>query len=120
MTYIFHKASRQTATELYQGTMPNSATTVYSPGTDEEVEITSIVISNTANVDRWFSLWIDQDGTTYSDATILYHEIDVEFGTTLVLDTPMFMNDATGNLAVQGENNTDLNITIFGIITDIS
>ena len=120
MTYIPDREGLSEPKQLAQEELTNSATSIYSPGTDEEVEITAIYISNRDGKDRWFNMWHDEDGTTYDDTTALFVEVDIPGDSTLVIEDPIYLNNAAGNLAMEAEANNDMTVTIYGKVTDVS
>lgn len=121
MSYLYHRASKGTPKQLAQVTAGVAAASIYSPPANVETEITAIIIANVSNAsNRWFSIWIDDDGSTYQDGQKLFHEINVEKKTTTIIDVPIFMNNTAGNLAVAAQNATDITITVYGIEYDIS
>lgn len=120
MTYQPSKESFKTNKQIAQYQMEATAVSVYAPATNVETHIQTITIANTTTVNKWFSLWIDDDGSTYDDSTIMFHEVDVEPNTTLLLEVDIYMNNKLGNLAVQAETVNNLTITLFGSETDVS
>jgi hypothetical protein len=120
MTYIPNKEAFAEKKQLAQAELTNSPVSYYSPAANIETSIDSIIITNTTNVDRWFILWVDDNGTTYNDTTVLYFEVEVPRNTSMELDKKIYMNDSTGNLAMEAEINSALTATIFGIEYDLS
>lgn len=99
-------------------TTPVSA---YSPGANIETQITAIIICNTTGAPASFSLYHDDNGTTYDADTQLYPAIPVAANdsVTLTFERGWFMNDSTGNFAVQSSVADALNFTISGLEKDV-
>jgi hypothetical protein len=106
--------------ELYHNTLPDAATSVYRAVANKSTEILEFVVCNTSNASRWFSIWIDTDGSTYDNTTKLFHEVSISGNTTLVIPVKQWMNHPLGNIAAQAQNNSDITLTISGIEHDVS
>lgn len=102
--------------ELNQGEITAAPVSYFSPQDNEDVEVLSITITNSGAQDRWVNIWLDQDGTTYDDTTVLEHEIDVPRDGTKTFLVSRFMNDSAGNLAMEAEAAGALTFTIEGAI----
>jgi len=102
--------------QLAQQSASSTPTSMLSPGAGETLIITTVVVANTGASARTFSIYIDDNGTTYTAATALYKAIPIAANTTYELTVKWFMNDATGNLAIDQDAGTDVTITIFGVV----
>lgn len=103
--------------QLAQAVATTTATSILSPKFNEEIEITEIVITNTSGQNRWLSVFHDKDGTTYDNTTALIHEETIN-SSSPPEEFPrehIFMNGA-GNIAIQAQANTTINVTIYGLI----
>lgn len=74
-----------------------------------------IVTSTTAN-DTVFSIYHDDDGSTYSEATALYYQApisskDVAY---VAFEVPIPLSNIAGNLAVQSGEASGITFTIYG------
>lgn len=92
-----------------------TATSLYSPPASTTTIIKSIVITNTTSSKTEFSLFIDDDGTTYDDDSVLYSTVEILGNSTVQIDTYWPMNNASGNLAVKTETADAINFTAFGV-----
>jgi len=93
-----------------------SAVSVYSPGANETAVIKSIVLCNNTNASLDFSIFLDDDGTTYDENTSLYFIEPLPARSTLQIDTYWPMNNSAGNLGVQSSVANALTITAFGAL----
>jgi len=89
-----------------------------------QTEITRIVICNTVGTAQTFSIYHDDNGTTYNDDTALYKDSPIAANETL---TVQLQNDgggisvaAGGSIAVQSNLAGALNFTLYGITTRIT
>jgi len=105
-----------TLKQLAQQTGAAAAASMYSPGSGEVAIITTMVVANTGSSDRTFSIYIDDNGTTYTAATALYKDVPIPANTTYELSVKWFMNNSSGNLAVDQDAGTDVNFTLFGVV----
>lgn len=107
---------RQLAQARPSGT---SAASIYTPGTNKTAKVTLIVLCNTTGSAATFSIFHDNDGTTYTQATALYYAQSLAANTTLLipLDTgySIVMNDSTGNIAFQQGTSEAITVTLYGI-----
>lgn len=91
---------------------------------DVETEVTLIVICNTTGADRRFSIYHDDDGTTYSDDTALYRSELVPANSTVVIELMHAGGGISmapgGNLAVQSDSASALNFTLYGITARVT
>ena len=100
--------------QLAQAELTTTATSLYTPNTNVETVITSIVITATSSQNRWISIFHDDDGTTYDDTTVLIDEQDISSSETFIYDNEIYMNGA-GNLAFEAEQSNIFTATIYGI-----
>lgn len=92
-----------------------TATSIYSPASGVTAIIKNIVICNTSNGSVKFSIYKDNDGSTYSENTALHFEQAISAKTTIVPLEGFFpMNDSNGNWAVQTDTNNALTFTLHG------
>ena len=89
---------------------------LYSPSTSTEAIIKSVIICNTSGADANCSLFVDDDGTTYDEATALAWNVTVAANSSpLVLSLHILMNNANGNLGIKTDTANALTFTIFGM-----
>lgn len=120
MTYIPDKIGLGQGKQLAQSQLTNSAASYYSPPANIEAKITRINITNTDSVKKWFTLWVDDDGTTYDNNTVQYYQIEIDPGSGLELCPEILMNNSSGNLAMQAEDTNVITATLYGIEYDVS
>ena len=93
-----------------------TAASLYSPASGE-TQVTALHISNTSAAAATFRVFHDDDGTTYDETTALYWDVTVAAGdaVTITWDKGLYMNDATGNLAVRTSVADALTFTLYGL-----
>ena len=101
-------ANRKQLGQANPGATPAS---IYTPGTNLKSRKMVLYVSETSGTDRTWSLYHDDNGTTYDDTTALYVTIAILASTTtsITLDFEM----SAGNLAVAGSS-TDVTFTLYG------
>lgn len=94
-----------------------TAASLYSPGASTETQITAITICNTGAVAAEMRIFLDDDGTTFDETTALYFNIVIPAKDTISIffERGIFMNDATGNLAVRTNIASALTFTVWGL-----
>jgi len=102
--------------QLAQAAGQASSATMYSPGSGETAVIKNLTIANVTTGVSTYSIYLDDNGTTYGDATALFKNIPIAAGETHILSVYWPMNDAAGNLAVQCAVNNDCTFTAFGLL----
>ena len=122
MTYIPDKEAFGVSKQLAQEELTTVASSAYSPPATTEtlIPIGGIVIANRSNAARWFSMWIDDDGTGMTSAELVVNEKDIASDDIWTNPFEIRMNDSTGNISFQAEINSALTLTINGIETDLS
>jgi len=107
-----------TLKQLGQAAGTTSAVSIYNTGTTPAVTtiVTTILIVNTGSTDRVYSIYHDDDGTTYNTTTVIYQGTILGNETEEIL-TKVFMTEggASANLAVKQDVGTDLNFTVYGV-----
>ena len=93
------------------GTSPVS---IYSPGAGVTAIIRNITVTNLTGLAVEFSIYHDDDGTTYDETTALFFTVRVEKNQTVQLTAYVAMNNPAGNLAVQSSTASALNFTVYG------
>lgn len=91
-----------------------SAASIYSPGSGITAIIKNITVCNLTGNTVKFSIFHDDDGTTYDETTALFYTVDILKNQTLILPGFMAMNVDAGNLAVQTNTANALTFTVYG------
>jgi hypothetical protein len=89
-------------------------TSIYSPTSGTTI-ITSIVVCNYSSSADAFSIYLDDDGTTYTDTTALYRDVAIPANTTIQIDCHWGMNNTSGNLAIDAVTASRITVTVFGV-----
>ena len=84
------------------------------------IEITRLVIANTTASSAKFSVYHDDDGTTYDQTTALYYSVAISANTTTVIEAQSENSGITispgGALAVQTDTGSALTFTLYGVV----
>ena len=99
-----------------RNTAGGTAESIYSPGAGETGVIRTIFVCNQTSGADTFSIYLDNDGTTYDEETALYHDVAIAANTTLVLAVYLPMNNAAGNLAVEAATTDAVTFTVAGLV----
>ena len=91
-----------------------AAETIFSPRTGETVILVSLYVCNLSAVDIEYSIYFDNDGTTYNETTALAFNTPLQAKTTEIIELQIPMQNSRGNLAVQTSSANDINFTLFG------
>ena len=91
-----------------------SAASIYSPGAGVTAIIRNITVTNLTGLAVNFSIYHDDDGTTYDETTALFFTVRIEKNQTIPLTAYAAMNNSAGNLAVQSSTADALNFTVYG------
>ena len=94
-----------------------NAASLYSPPASTAARLTQLFVCNQTAGPESFRVFCDDDGTTYSEATALYYDVAIAANITTVIDLALYMNDASGNLAIRSSTASALTFTLFGIET---
>ena len=91
-----------------------NAARIYSPPISGIGIIKSITLANTSGAAAIFSLFLDDDGTTYDETTALAWNVAIEADEMIQLDGYYPMNDSDGNFAYKSSVANAITITLFG------
>lgn len=91
-----------------------TAATLYSPGASVTTIIKSIVVCNQTASSAKYRIFMDDDGTTFDEATALFFDITIGANSTDQIDTFYAMNNSSGALGVRTDTNSALTFTCFG------
>jgi hypothetical protein len=90
-----------------------TAVSIYSPTTLAIVD--TIIVANTTGSAAVYSIFLDSDGTTYTEDTALFFSVSLAANTSVVYtDLKIPMNGTASNLAVKTGTNNALTFTVFG------
>lgn len=103
---------------------PSVSTPVAAYEASVDTEITLILICNTEDSDRVFSIYHDDDGNTFNDGTALYRGLTIAANNTYVIELPSpgaGISVARGGiLAVQAHSPSSLTFSVYGTTTNIT
>ena len=87
---------------------------LYSPSSGI-TQITEVVITSTdSNATTW-SLWLDIDGSTYNDLSVLFEDQVISYPMTVQLAELSWYMNPDSNLAVKNATADTVLFTLFGI-----
>jgi len=82
--------------------------------TAKELRVKLISISNHETTASTYNVWLDDDGTTYDDTTVMAEGIPIPPNDTLSWYVDWGMTVVGGNLAVKAGDASRLTFTVFG------
>jgi len=94
-----------------------NAASLYSPPASTAARLTQLFVCNQTAGGETFRVFCDDDGTTYDQTTALYYDVAIAANVTSKIDLALYMNDASGNLAIRSSTASALTFTMFGIET---
>lgn len=103
-----------TPKKLGQAQGTTSPVSIYSPVGGIVGIVRQVVICNHEAAADEFGIWFDDDGTTYSDATVLFEDTEIAAKSTVILDVFWPMANSAGNLAVKAKTASTLTFTVLG------
>ena len=117
----FTKEEHTIGSQLAQAVLTTTPTSYYTPPENREVfiPIGGIVITNVLNQSRWFSMWVDADGTGVTNSELVENEFDVESDDIWTNPFEIRLNSDTANISFSAEADTVLTMTIHGTETDL-
>lgn len=95
-----------------------TATTAFTVSDGYTNIITTIHVCNTSLNDLMFSIYLDDDGTTYDKTTALYYDVPISAKETVQIQTHVGMNTVGGSIGVKGSAGASLTFTINGVEID--
>lgn len=110
----------QNVRQLAQSSPPNTnAYSVLNKSAKRKVVVTSVLVDNFTTAAATYSMYLDKDGTTYSNATALFSGIVINGNTTVLHEfltgLPVDFAATAGNLAIQSNTANALTFTVNGI-----
>ena len=94
-----------------------NAASVYSPAAGTVLIVTRVLVVNTSAGNDTFSIFLDRDGTTYDQSTALFYQETLNSKTTREIEGHWFLDNSSGNLAVQSGTGSAITYTFFGAIS---
>ena len=92
-----------------------NAVSVYSPGASTTAIIKTIKLTNTSGADANYTIYIDDDGTTYDESTTTDWDITIGAGEAIQIDGWFPMSNQNGNFAYKTSVANAITITLFGL-----
>ena len=92
-----------------------NAASLFSPTRGFEYRVDAIYITEVAAGTATYRVFIDDDGTTYSNATAIVFDTAAVASATVRLEVPFYMNNPAGNIAVRSSIASNFTFTAFGI-----
>lgn len=103
---------------------PSGTTAVKAFEADLTTEITLIAICNTTSSTATFSLYHDDDGSTFDQSTALHYSQNIPANTTLYISADAMGGGITvnkdGQIGVQTGTSSALTFTIYGTVQTIA
>lgn len=99
-----------------------SAASILSPIEDQIIIIQDIIICNTTTSSVYFRIFLDNDGTTYSEVTAIVYDHELAANDMMILSfgqdssSGLYMNNPSGNLAIRSSTSLALTFTVNGAI----
>ena len=90
-----------------------TAVSIYSPTSGTWI-CKSIIVCNSSSSLARYSIYHDEDGTTYDETTALFFSVEIHANTTVMIDIFMAGSDPSGNVAVQTDTADALTFTMYG------
>lgn len=98
-----------------RNTTGGTAESLYSPGSGVTAIIKQICVSNQTGSADTFSIYVDDDGTTYDEETSLFKDVAIAANDTVLINCWIAMDNDAGNLAVEAATTDAVTFTAFGI-----
>ena len=93
----------------------DTAASLYSPPSGAESVIREFLVCNTTSSEVTYSIFNDDDGTTYTNVTALYFNIKIPGNHTHeYTEKSIVLNNSNGNFAVKTETANALTFTAWG------
>jgi len=96
-----------------------SANSALSSTKRQKYVVTSILVCNQTGSSATYSIYLDQNGTTYDQTTALFYAVTLAANSTALIEfiggLPLGTRSAAGNLAVQNGTSNAITFSIYGI-----
>jgi hypothetical protein len=91
-----------------------STATLYAPNVISNIH--TIVVCNTTGTDATYSIFWDNDGSTYDQSTALFYAVNLVANATDIIEfpLPLTMIDSSGNIGIQSGTSSALTYSLFG------
>jgi len=94
-----------------------TAASLYSPVANVTGIIKTLHVCNTTASSAKFSIYSDDNGTTYDESTALFFDVLLAANTTVQISMFVAMDNEAGNFAVQTDTASAITFTLFGAET---
>lgn len=91
-----------------------AAVSIFSPDYRDLYTIENIIVCNTTAGAVTYSIFHDENGTTYDQTTAIVYGASIDANTTVVHEYNLYMRDPAGNLAVQISSANAVTFTVNG------
>lgn len=91
-----------------------SAVSIYSPAADTTWIGKTMLICNTTAGAVAFSVYHDEDGTTYDQSTALFYTVPLSANETMNVSLFIAGSNSSGNVAVQTDTANAITFTMYG------
>ena len=91
-----------------------SAVSLLSPSANERLLVGSIIVANTTGSPAGYSIYHDEDGSTYDETTTLAFGVSLDANSLIELSFSIPMINTSGNLAIQTDTSNALTFTAYG------
>jgi hypothetical protein len=92
-----------------------AAELLFSPNTGEQVIAVQLIVANLTSVNRKYSIYFDNDGTTANETTALAFEVGILKNTTEIIELSIPLRDSAGSIYVQTDTADGINFTLNGL-----
>lgn len=106
-------------------TRPEGTTAITAFTAVTKTEVTQIIVTNVTATDATFSIYHDDDGSTYSDDTVLWDTVTVSARSTVTIKAEggpgtglMMLPD--GTIGVETGTADAVNFTLYGVTEDVA
>ena len=93
---------------------PRAASIISPDAEGEVIEIEELVVANTSASNTTFSVYHDEDGTTYDENTALFHDTSIDANTTVQIQCKWTLRNPSGNFAIESGANNAITFTVYG------
>lgn len=78
--------------------------------------INTIIVSNTTGTAATYSIFWDNDGSTYDQSTALFYQVSLDANATDIIEfyRPLTMIDPAGNIGIQSGTSSAITYSLYG------
>lgn len=91
-----------------------NAVSIYSPSSNVTAIIKHVVICNSTVLAATYRLFLDVDGTTYSEVTAHSFDVSLAANTSSFLEVYWIIHNQAGNIAVRSGTANALTFSVYG------